>query len=130
MKKLFALLIAMTMLLSAASALAESKEPVTIRFYNYALSETAKADWWKNTVSSFEAANPWVTVEPITVDYNSMIQTFTNDLGSGMKIPRDSSRPCATTLPPDATSSYIFFSRQLRMNTSASCRLRNSVSIV
>ena len=86
MKKLFALLIAMTMLLSAASALAESKEPVTIRFYNYALSETAKADWWKNTVSSFEAANPWVTVEPVTVDYNSMIQTFTNDLGSGMSV--------------------------------------------
>ncbi|RGS67003.1 hypothetical protein DWX81_08605 [Roseburia inulinivorans] len=23
------------------------KNPVTIRFYNYALSETAKADWWR-----------------------------------------------------------------------------------
>ncbi len=86
MKKTIALLLAALMLLSACSALAEGKEPVTIRFYNYALSETAKADWWKNTVASFEEKNPWVTVESVTVDYNSMIQTFTNDLGSGMSV--------------------------------------------
>lgn len=30
------------------------KNPVTIRFYNYALSETAKADWWENTIANFE----------------------------------------------------------------------------
>ena len=86
MKKAIALLMAVLMLLSVCSALADNKEPVTIRFYNYALSETAKADWWKNTVASFQAENPWVTVESVTVDYNSMIQTFTNDLGSGMSV--------------------------------------------
>ena len=86
MKRLIALLLAAVMLCAAASALAEEKAPVTIRYYNYALSETAKADWWKNIISSFEAANPWVTVESVTVDYNSMIQTFTNDLGSGMSV--------------------------------------------
>ena len=86
MKKVIALLLAAVMLLSVSAALAEDKEPVTIRFYNYALSETAKADWWKNTIAAFENDNPWVTVDPVTVDYNSMIQTFTNDLGSGMSV--------------------------------------------
>ncbi len=86
MKRLLALLLAAVMLSAAGCALAEEHAPVTIRYYNYALSETAKADWWKNTVASFEAANPWVTIESVTVDYNSMIQTFTNDLGSGMSV--------------------------------------------
>ena len=86
MKKTFALLLASLLLFSAFAATAEGKELVTVRFYNYALSETAKADWWKDTIASFEAKNPWVTVECITVDYNSMIQTFTNDLGSGMSV--------------------------------------------
>ena len=86
MKRLVILLLAAVMLLSAAAVMAQEKEPVTIRFYNYALSETAKADWWKNTVEAFQEANPWVTVETVTVDYNSMIQTFTNDLGSGMSV--------------------------------------------
>ena len=45
MKKVIALLMAVLMLLSVCSALADDKEPVTIRFYNYALSETAKAAW-------------------------------------------------------------------------------------
>ena len=86
MKKVLALVLAVMMLLSASFAMASEKEPVTIRFYNYALSETAKADWWKNTVDAFQAANPWVTIESITVDYNSMISTFTNDLASGMSV--------------------------------------------
>ena len=30
------------------------KEPVTLRFYNYALSETAKADWWQSTIAYFQ----------------------------------------------------------------------------
>ncbi|MBR1586224.1 MAG: extracellular solute-binding protein [Clostridia bacterium] len=86
MKKVLALLVAAMLLLSTGAALAQEKEPVTIRFYNYALSEAAKADWWKDIVASFEEKNPWVTVESVTVDYNSMIQTFTNDLGSGMSV--------------------------------------------
>ena len=57
-----------------------------------------------------------------------------DDLGSthfisGMNTPRVSSRPCATTLPPEATRSCIVFSRQLRRKTSASWRFLNSVSI-
>ena len=86
MKKLLALLLAAVLLVSVGTVMADEHEPVTIRFYNYALSEAAKADWWKNTVATFEESNPWVTVENITVDYNSMIQTFTNDLGSGMSV--------------------------------------------
>lgn len=61
-------------------------DPVTIRFYNYALSETAKAGWWEKTIKNFEQANNWITVETITVDYNSMITTFTNDLASGLNV--------------------------------------------
>ena len=86
MKKLLSLLLAAVLLVSVGTVMADEHEPVTIRFYNYALSEAAKADWWKNTVATFEESNPWVTVENITVDYNSMIQTFTNDLGSGMSV--------------------------------------------
>lgn len=63
-----------------------SHDPVTIRFYNYALSETAKADWWQSTIDAFQAENDWVTIEPITVDYNSMVSTFTNDLASGLSV--------------------------------------------
>ncbi|MCD7806325.1 MAG: extracellular solute-binding protein [Lachnospiraceae bacterium] len=64
----------------------EEKEPVTLRFYNYALSETAKADWWQSTIDNFMAEYDWVTIEPIVVDYNSMITTFTNDLASGLSV--------------------------------------------
>ncbi len=85
MKKMIALVLMALMLFSLCGA-EGAKENVTVRFYNYALSETAKADWWKNTVASFEAKYPWITVETVTVDYNSMIQTFTNDLGSGMSV--------------------------------------------
>lgn len=62
------------------------QENVTLRFYNYALSETAKADWWNATVEAFEAENDWIDIETVTVDYNSMIQTFTNDLASGLAV--------------------------------------------
>ena len=62
------------------------QENVTLRFYNYALSETAKADLWNATVEAFEAENDWIDIETVTVDYNSMIQTFTNDLASGLAV--------------------------------------------
>ena len=62
------------------------QENVTLRFYNYALSETAKADWWNATVEAFEAENDWIDIETVTVDYKSMIQTFTNDLASGLAV--------------------------------------------
>lgn len=64
----------------------EAKEPVTLRFYNYALSEAAKADWWQSIIDGFQAKYDWVSIEPIVVDYNSMITTFTNDLASGLSV--------------------------------------------
>lgn len=104
MKKLLALALAFAMSLSLAacggtpastpasepaapasgSSATEEKEPVNLRFYNYALSETAKADWWEETIANFEAEYDWITVEPISVDYNSMVTTLTNDLASGL----------------------------------------------
>lgn len=69
-----------------SSAADGEQENVTLRFYNYALSETAKADWWNATVDAFEAENDWIDIETVTVDYNSMIQTFTNDLASGLAV--------------------------------------------
>lgn len=79
---------------SAASTAAEASAPettaqhedTTLRFYNYALSETAKSDWWQNTIADFEKENDWVGIETITVDYNSMVTTFTNDLASGLSV--------------------------------------------
>ena len=104
MKKLLALALAFAMSLSLAacggtpastpasepaapasgSSATEEKEPVNLRFYNYALSETAKADWWEKTIADFEAKYDWITIEPISVDYNSMVTTLTNDLASGL----------------------------------------------
>lgn len=107
MKKLIALVMALVMILSLVACGASetpattvpaasnsetpaepqgdvAKEPVTLRFYNYALSETAKAAWWEETIANFEAEYDWVTVESITVDFNSMITTLTNDLASGL----------------------------------------------
>ncbi len=71
---------------ATTSSADEEKENVTLRFYNYALSETAKADWWNSTVEAFETENNWIDIETVTVDYNSMIQTFTNDLASGLAV--------------------------------------------
>ncbi len=75
---------------SSSSTATESSdttdENVTLRFYNYALSETAKADWWTNVIASFEAENPTIDIETITVDYNSMVSTFTNDIASGLSV--------------------------------------------
>lgn len=85
MKRILALVLAAVMALGCMS-IASADEKVTLRFYNYALSETAKAAWWEQTVADFEAANPNVDIETITVDYNSMITTFTNDLGSGLAV--------------------------------------------
>ena len=79
MKKLLAMILTLTLMLTAVGALAE-QQPASIRFYNYALSETAKAAWWQETIDSFKTVNPGMDIECITVDYNSMIATFTNDL--------------------------------------------------
>lgn len=62
------------------------KENVTLRFYNYELSEAAKADWWKKTIDNFKADHDWIDIETITVDYNSMVSTFTNDIASGLSV--------------------------------------------
>lgn len=62
------------------------KEPVTIRFYNYALSEEDKAAWWEKTIQNFEEENDWITVETVAVDYNSMVETYTNDIAAGLSV--------------------------------------------
>ena len=96
-KKLMALLLVLVMTVSMAACGSKqveskapetqadgSKAPVTLRYYNYALSETDKAAWWEQVIADFEAKYDWITVEPIVVDYNSMITTLTNDLASGL----------------------------------------------
>lgn len=62
----------------------ETHENVTLRFYNYALSETDKAEWWQDTIDDFTAQYDWIDIETIVVDYNSMVTTLTNDLASGL----------------------------------------------
>ena len=67
MKKLLAMILTLTLMLTAVGALAE-QQPASIRFYNYALSEAAKAAWWQETIDSFKTANPGMDSECITVD--------------------------------------------------------------
>ncbi len=104
MKKLLAFILAMVMVLSMAACGTDNtdstdkpdttnapdtiqgsaeKEPVTLRFYNYALSEKAKAAWWENTIAEFEKEHDWINIETVTVDFNSMITTLNNDIASG-----------------------------------------------
>ena len=92
MKKLLTVMLALVIVLSMtacgskapeAEAPAE-KEDITIRFYNYALSEAGKAAWWEQVIADFETMYDWIQVEPIVVDYNSMITTLTNDLAAGL----------------------------------------------
>ncbi len=71
---------------SGAAGDAAEGGDVTLRFYNYALSETAKADWWENTIANFEKENEGIDIETVTVDYNSMVSTFTNDIASGLSV--------------------------------------------
>jgi len=71
---------------SGEPAAPAAKDPVTLRFYNYALSETAKSDWWQSTIADFQKEHDWVNIETITVEYNSMVSTFTNDLASGLSV--------------------------------------------
>lgn len=91
MKKVIIALLIAAVALSAvfANGSQEAQAPkgdTTIRFYNYALSETEKKAWWEKTIASFEAANPGTKIEVITVDYNSMINTFNNDMASGKSV--------------------------------------------
>ncbi len=92
MRKVIAILLCVLItcsILFAAGAQETKKvtdEKATIRFYNYALSESAKKGWWEKTIAAFEAANPTIKIEAITVDYNSMINTFNNDIASGKSV--------------------------------------------
>lgn len=65
---------------------AGTQEETTIRFYNYELSETAKKDFWDKAVADFESKNPGIKIDTVTVDYNSMVNTFTNDIASGNSV--------------------------------------------
>ena len=81
MKKLFALLLALTMALSAFSA-ACAQEPVTITFWHtYGDAETPVID--EVIIPMFEAANPDIKVEAVrqSGDFNQMLVTA---LGTGV----------------------------------------------
>lgn len=69
----------------ASEKKAESEE-VTIRFYNYALSEAAKKSWWEDVIKDFEEKNPGIKIDCVSVDFNSMIQTLNNDIASGLSV--------------------------------------------
>ena len=80
MKKLFALLLVLTMALSAFSA-ASAQEPVTITFWHtYGDAETPVID--EVIIPMFEAANPDIKVEAVrqSGDFNQMLVTA---LGTG-----------------------------------------------
>jgi len=81
MKKLFALLLVLTMALSAFSA-ASAQEPVTITFWHtYGDAETPVID--EVIIPMFEAANPDIKVEAVrqSGDFNQMLVTA---LGTGV----------------------------------------------
>jgi len=92
MKKFLVVLLLLSVMIFGVFANAEGEttaaesENITIRFYNYALSEAAKKSWWEGIINDFQAKNPNIKVECVSVDFNSMVTTLNNDIASGLSV--------------------------------------------
>lgn len=65
---------------------AESAEPVTIKFANYALLEQGYEEFWNNVKAGFEKEHPNVTVEYVTAPYGEMVNQVINMAGGGDRV--------------------------------------------
>ena len=85
MKKLVALVLALTMLCSmAAFAVAEEEhEPVTIEFLCWGAAETTTADAFNAMIEGFEAKYPWITVEVTESNYDGVNTSLLTRVASG-----------------------------------------------
>lgn len=65
---------------------AESAEPVTIKFANYALLEQGYEEFWNNVKTGFEKEHPNVTIEYVTAPYGEMVNQVINMAGGGDRV--------------------------------------------
>lgn len=79
MKKLVALVLALTMLCSlTAFASAEEHEPVTIEFLCWGAAETTTAPAFTAMIEGFMAKYPWITVEVTESNYDAVNTSLLN----------------------------------------------------
>ncbi len=64
----------------------EAKEPVTIKFANYAILEQGYEDFWNGVKTDFEAKNPDVTIEWVTAPYGEIVNQVINMAGGGDRV--------------------------------------------
>ena len=84
MKKLAALVLALTMLCSmTAFATAEENEPVTIEFLCWGAAETTTADAFHAMIEGFMAKYPWITVEVTESNYDGVNTSLLTRVASG-----------------------------------------------
>ena len=79
MKKLLAIVLALTMLCSlAAFANAEEHEPVTIEFLCWGAAETTTAPAFNAMIEGFQNKYPWITVEVTESNYDAVNTSLLN----------------------------------------------------
>jgi multiple sugar transport system substrate-binding protein len=62
------------------------KEPVTIKFANYALLESGYTAFWEGIKTDFEKQNPHITIEWVTAPYGEITNQVINMAGGGDKV--------------------------------------------
>ncbi len=99
MKKFVSLLMVVIMVVSLAAcakapdnqspsptATAGGKEPVTIKFANYAILESGYEDFWNGVKEGFEAKYDHITIEWVTAPYGEIVNQVVNMAGGGDKV--------------------------------------------
>lgn len=69
-----------------AEAPEDVKEPVTIKFANYALLEQGYEQFWNDVKTNFEKDNPNITIEYVTAPYGELVNQVINMAGGGDKV--------------------------------------------
>ncbi len=82
MKRILAILLALSMTLALGASLAQS-DKTTLYFANYALLETNYTAYWEGVKTGFEAANPEYQIEWITAPYADIMTTAVTRIGAG-----------------------------------------------
>lgn len=64
----------------------DNKEPVTIKFANYAILETGYEEFWNSVKEGFEKKYDHITIEWVTAPYGEIVNQVINMAGGGDKV--------------------------------------------
>jgi len=71
---------------SPSSPTTEEKEPVTIKFANYAILEAGYEAFWNSVKTGFEKKYDHITIEWVTAPYGEIVNQVVNMAGGGDKV--------------------------------------------